>query len=99
MNDNPKNNLSYEDALHGIQTGVAMEIEGKMNDATTPKHLRVGIDSAHVSHAALIRLLLDKKLITIDEYQEELRLETNRELDRYESRVRQHYGNHDIKLR
>lgn len=82
--DLPRNNLEYEDALHGVQSGVAWD-QGRNPDSF--KHLRVGINSAHVSNAALARLLVKKGLITYEEFAEELRLEANRELDRYEDRA------------
>lgn len=87
-----RNNLSYEDALHGIQTGVKFEMERGHSTAHTPKHLRVGIDSAMVNDAALAHLLVKKGVFTQEEYAEELRLEANRELDRYEDRILEIYG-------
>lgn len=57
----------YLDAAHGMQSGVAM----KMNydqDETTPKHLRVGVNSAMVEHSALAQLLVAKGVITWEEY-------------------------------
>lgn len=90
-NDIPRNHLSYEDALHGVQAGVAAE-EGTNAKATSPKHLRVGINSAMVNDAALVRLLVKKGVITWEEHAEELRLEANRELDRYEDKLSAHYG-------
>lgn len=77
--------LPYEAAMHGVQTGIAYKIEMAPDEAgASPKHLRVGIDSAMVSDAALVRLLVKKGLITHEEYMEELTLEANRELERYE---------------
>lgn len=86
-----RNDLSYESALHGIQTGVAFEMERGVS-ATEPKHLRVGVNSALVNDAALVRLLVAKGLFTMEEYLEELRLEANRELDRYEDRILNEYN-------
>jgi hypothetical protein len=97
--DRPRNDLSYDAAMHGVQAGVAMEMNAQMNDAHTPKHLRVGINSAMVNDAAMVRLLVKKGLITEEEYAEEVRLEANRELDRYEDRLRAALGNANINLR
>ena len=91
MSDMPRNNLSYEDAMHGMQAGVQLEISRGCED-TEPKHLRVGVNSAMVNDAALARLLIKKGLFTETEYAEEVRLEANRELDRYEDRLREKYG-------
>lgn len=41
------------------------------NDASLPlsiKHMRMGVDSAHVSDAALVKVLIAKGVITYDEY-------------------------------
>lgn len=86
MSDEPKSDLSYLDAMHAIQTGVAVHMQFEPSIAT-PKHLRVGIDSAMVNDAALVRLLVKKGLITHEEYGEELRLEANREVDRSEATI------------
>lgn len=79
--------LTYEQALHAMQTGVGFEIEtnayGNMG-ASTPKHLRAGVNSAMINDAALVRLLVKKGLFTEEEYMEEVRLEANREVLRYE---------------
>lgn len=72
--------------MHGIQTGVAFEHAQGSTDGS-PKHLRMGVNSALVSISALCHLLVEKGLITWEEYSEELRIETNKELDRYEART------------
>lgn len=63
----------YLDACHAMQTGVKYEMEkeslrGVEPGATSPKHLRVGVNSALVSHGALVKLLVDKGILTQDEY-------------------------------
>jgi hypothetical protein len=63
----------YDAACHAMQTGVKWEMEydllrGVEPHATTPKHLRVGVNSALVSHGALVKLLVEKGVITEDEY-------------------------------
>ncbi len=65
MNDNER----YHAAAHAMQSGVAQEMEmpGRQT-ATEPKHLRVGINSAMVDHAGLVGLLVDKGVITTEEY-------------------------------
>ena len=89
--DKPDNDLGYEAAMHGMQTGVKLELENDPSSAS-PKHLRVGVNSALINDAALVRLLVKKGLITSEEYAEEVRLEANRELDRYEHRLFNLYG-------
>lgn len=96
--DKPRNDLPYHEAMHGVQTGVEIEMNSG-SKATHPKHLRVGVDSAMVNDAALARLLVKKGLFTWEEYREEIRLEANRELDRYEDRVRGRGLSAEVKLR
>lgn len=88
MNDNRKDlGLSYEAALHGVQSAIAYEMaRPERYTATEPKHMRVGIDSAHVSDAALAFVLIQKGLITEDEYLESLRLQMNNELAGYNAK-------------
>lgn len=75
--------LPYEAAQHAMQTGVAHEMEHRPGP-TTPKSLRVGINTALCDHAALIRLLVDKGVISDDEYRAAITDEMNREVKRYE---------------
>lgn len=99
--DKPRNDLDYTGAMHGVQSGVAMEMELEPSTVATvaTKHLRVGVNSAMVNDAALVRLLVKKGLITHEEYAEEVRLEANRELDRYEDLLRARLGRADVVLR
>lgn len=62
-----QDNDRYQAAAHAMQTGVAMTMNRDRNE-TDPKHLRVGINSAHVSVAALAKILIGKGVITLDEY-------------------------------
>jgi hypothetical protein len=83
--------LTYEVALHGVQTAIMHEIErerpNKLMHLRVRKHLRVGIDSAHVSQAALAEVLIRKGIMTRKEYEEALRLVMNNELAMYEERI------------
>lgn len=77
---------TYEEAIHAMQSGVAMMMNYDQK-ATDPKHLRVGINSAMVSDSALVRLLISKGIITIEEYKKALTEEANAEVDRYEAEI------------
>jgi len=79
--------LSYEEACHAMQAGVAMEISRGTTDAHTPKHLRVGVNSAMTAHTALAYLLVQKNIITMEEYEESLRLVMNNEVHLYQQRL------------
>lgn len=78
--------LSYEAAMHGMQSAVAYEMEQRPQP-TEPKHLRVGVNAAMVDHAALVQLLIEKGVITEPEYREALRLAMNHELARYQEHL------------
>ena len=81
----------YEKACHAMQSGVAME----MNDnpgPTTPKHLRVGINVALCDQAALARLLVQKGIITLEEYEAAITDEMEHEVERYEARIAARVG-------
>lgn len=75
-----------------MQTGVKYEMETGRDSATTPKHLRVGVNSAMVAQAGLVKLLIDKGLITEDEYFESQADAMEEEVKRYESRNGLHLG-------
>lgn len=77
--------LPYLVAAHGMQTGVAHEMNNG-SKATQPKHLRVGVNTAMVDHAALVWLLIEKGVITEAEYLESIRKAMNHELCLYEER-------------
>lgn len=85
---------------HAMQTGVAFDMEldeGHTMGATTPKHLRVGMNSALVSHGGLTKLLVDKGIITELEYATAMRDAMKMEVERYEKHLQDVYGA-DIKL-
>ena len=91
LEDTPITDLTYAQACHAMQTGVAYELSvSESGDigtgAATPKHLRTGVNSAMVNDTAMLRLLVKKGIITTAEYEEEIRLEMCREVDRYEAR-------------
>lgn len=73
----------YDAAAYAMQSGVAMSMHKDGTDCT-PKHLRVGINSAHVTQAALTCLLLEKGIITEDELEKELADAMEREVALYE---------------
>lgn len=82
MNDSER----YAAAAHAMQTGVATEHARGGTDGTA-KHLRVGVNSALVNDAALVRLLVAKGLITMEEYLREVADQMEREVKRYEERL------------
>lgn len=86
---------TYEEALHAMQTGVAAQMSLDPPDdtaATSPKHLRVGVNSAMVDTGALISLLVKKGVFTKDEIAQEVTEYMNMEVDRYEEELSRRMG-------
>jgi hypothetical protein len=81
----------YLAALHAMQSGVAME-ENYDPGPTSPKHLRVGVNSAMVEHGALIGLLMVKGVITAEEYYEALADRMEAERDAFAERISRRTG-------
>lgn len=77
--------LSYDDAMHGVQSSVAFE-HSMGSDDGSPKHLRVGITSSQVTELGIASLLIEKGIFTLEEYVEAVRLAANDELKRCEER-------------
>jgi len=99
--------VQYLAAAHAMQTGVAgiMELdrtsrglaplavpEISPNCETSPKHLRVGVNSAMVDHAALVRCLTDAGVFKRSDYEAALNVEMAREVVRYETRLTELVG-------
>lgn len=79
----------YEKAAHAMQSGVAMMMNYDPG-ATSPKHLRVGMNSAMVENGALVQLLIDKGLITADEWWESLAKFMEAEAESYRQMIQTH---------
>jgi hypothetical protein len=96
--------MDYASAMHGVQAGVAHEVNKGLlatsleETRRAHKHLRVGINSAHVTNEALAELLIAKGVFTQQEYVEMVRVCANRELARYEERLHKETGA-KVKLR
>jgi hypothetical protein len=73
--------LTYVEALHGVQTAILYDMHNnEEHKATEPKHLRVGVDMSKSDMLGLVSLLMDKGVITEEEYLEYIRLAANQEL-------------------
>lgn len=84
-------NMTYEQALHAMQSGVKAKMSLDDHEVD-PKHLRVGNNSAHVTDKALAQLLIDKGLMTLEEYKEAVRKAMIDEVDMYERELTRFYG-------
>jgi hypothetical protein len=81
----------YTDNCHAMQSGVAMKMNLDATD-TTPKHLRVGVNAAMCDNAALVRLLIEKGIITESEHEAAITAEMGREVARYEKYLSEQLG-------
>lgn len=80
----PNDRQRYVAACHAMQSGVAFTMPSK---ETEPKHLRVGVNAAMCDTAAMARLLVDKGVITLEEYEKAIADEMEREVQRYQDRL------------
>lgn len=88
---------THQEAQHAMQTGVKMELEALQSARADwhekdHKDLRVGSNTALCDQAGLVRLLVAKGLITIDEYENAITQEMAREVERYEKRLSRDLG-------
>lgn len=81
----------YARAAHAMQAGVDLKMhrDGK---ETSPKHLRVGVNSSMSDHGGLAGLLIKKGLITHQEYLEAITEAMEREAQSYESELQGSLG-------
>lgn len=94
MTDDDKRQLLFDENLrlqHAMQSGVAADQAGGSLDGT-PKHLRVGVNTAFLQNNAITSLLIKKGIITDIEYLEQLNKEIKAEITRYEQRLLERYG-------
>lgn len=87
----------YAAAMHAMQSGVAMKMNYDQGE-TSPKHLRVGVNSGLISSGALAKVLCDKGVITLDEYEAALADMAERDAKSYQDDVNTHFGTGKIRL-
>lgn len=76
----------YLAAAHAMQTAVALD-QTRGSDDGSPKHLRVGVNTALVDAGGLVKLLVDKGVITIEEYQKAIADAMEQEVKNYRKRL------------
>ena len=81
--------------LHAMQSGVAMKMNYDSSE-TTPKHLRVGVNSAMVETGALAKLLMEKGVFTEEEYYQALVEVMQNEVNLYREWLQQRLNNVNI---
>jgi len=84
----------WQTALHGVQSATALQIErlGEKGAGSDAKHNRVGINAAMSDHGALVKLLVDKGVITNVEYLEAIADSMERELEMRSADTRRKCG-------
>lgn len=86
----------YVAAMHAVQSGVKADMETdpsqQSQGATTPKHLRVGINGALADAGSLAALLIAKGVFTEAEYLEAVADGAEREQQRYEQLLTDRFG-------
>ena len=80
----------YLELAHAMQTGV--EFRQNKQDQT-PKHLRVGINTAMSDMGGLVTLLIEKGVITAEEYEAAITASMQREVDSYRQHIAEETGN------
>lgn len=88
----------YQRAAHRVQTAIATLMAMPGYNATDPKHLRVGIDMSKSDMGGLATLLIEKGVITQDEYIEAVTAAAEREALSFERQIQALLGNRNIKL-
>ncbi len=81
----------YIAAAHAMQAGVAMMMV-QDPQPTTPKHLRVGVNSAMSDLSAIAKLMIAKGVITEEEYLSALCEQMESERDGYVLLLEQRLG-------
>ena len=84
----------YHALAHAMQTGVAYTQEMGISPDNV-KHLRVGVNMALVDSGALIKLLVDKGVITQEEVWESLIAGLEDEVERYRKLLSKTGGGRD----
>lgn len=88
--------VKHRQLLHALQTGIMYMLEKqvpnyapiadfKRDDLLVAlKHMRVGIDSAKCEHGVMAQILIDKGIITAEEYRERMMAGYEKEVKMYE---------------
>ena len=89
--------LEYHALAHAMQSGVAMKMNYDESDVS-PKHLRVGVNSAMVETGAIAKLLMQKGVFTEEEYYQALVELMQNEVKLYKEWLTVRLGNVNIEL-
>jgi hypothetical protein len=76
----------YRALMHAVQSGVGFMLDFDSREGTA-KHLRVGVNSALINQCAIIKLLINRGVITELEYWESVVEQTKLEILSYEEKL------------
>ena len=83
--------MEYRRLAHAIQTGVSYDHSSGSTDGS-PKHLRTGLACVMADLGSLTRLLVEKGIITNDEYFAAILDGLRAEVETYEHRLKDRLG-------
>lgn len=92
QNGEKKNMNSDEYLKHAKRMQTGVEFTMRESQECTPKHLRVGVNSAMADMGGLVGLLIKKGVITESEYIEAITASMKREADAYERRLQEKHS-------
>lgn len=81
----------YLKVMHAVQTGISYKIQAGETEHS-PKHLRVGVNSAMINNAAMVKILVEKGIFTYEDYWNKIIDEAEAEVKRYEEWIEQTTG-------
>ncbi len=82
---------------HAMQSGIKMLMEYGLV-SRDPKHLRVGLNSSLVFNGTVVRLLVEKGIITREEHAAAAVADLKAEVKRYEQEISEHLGGANVSL-
>lgn len=100
MTDFLYRNDEYMALMHAMQSGVKAVAEIQQGDTAShsPKHLRTGVNASMILGSAVVKTLVEKGLITWEEFRDnEIELLKN-EVTMYEQQLSEYHGGIKINL-
>lgn len=81
----------YYALAHAVQSGVGLRIQTDLKHAN-PKHLRTGLNMAMCEHGALMQVLLEKGVVTEEEYYTAVMEMLEKEIESYQKWTEKNLG-------
>jgi len=87
----------YVETMGAIASGMMQMLALGHDEFTTDIQIRVGVDQAHVNTSALVELMIEKEVFTMEEYEVHLLKAAEYELNNWEEKLSELMGT-DVKL-